>query len=135
MLRIGLGVVAGIFSWLILWVGSEKIISALWPAFGTHQAAFQTAITEGGEFAANTAILTIHIILGSIVSAVSGFLTALVSGENKRAPLVLGCVLLAMGLLKAVMSWPYVPVWYHVIFTAVLLPLTIMGGKLKTSAS
>ncbi len=49
---------------------------------------------------------------------------------NKRAPLVLGFLLLAFGLLKAVMSWPYVPIWYHVIFTALLIPMTIMGGKL-----
>ena len=51
-----------------------------------------------------------------------------------RAPLVVGCLLLAMGVLKAVMSWQHVPIWYHVIFTALLIPMTMMGGKLKTSA-
>ena len=75
-----------------------------------------------------------HIVLASIVSVISGFLAALIAGENTRAPLVLGFLLLAVGLLKAVMSWPYVPVWYHVIFTAILLPMAIMGGKLKTIA-
>ena len=73
-----------------------------------------------------------HIVLGSIVSVMSGFLAALIAGENKRAPLVLGFLLLAVGLLKVVMSWPYVPIWYHVIFTAILLPMAIMGGKLIT---
>ena len=58
----------------------------------------------------------------------------LIAGENKRAPLILGFLLLALGLLKVVMSWPYVPIWYHLIFTAILLPMTIMGGRLKTSA-
>lgn len=133
MARIVLGVIAGFIAWLIAWVGSEKIISAIWPAFGTHQAAFQAAITEGGEFTANTAILIIHIVLSSIVSTVSGFLAAIIAGENKRAPLVLGFLLLAMGLLKAVMSWPHVPTWYHVILTAILLPMAILGGKLKTT--
>ena len=51
-------------------------------------------------------------------------------GENSRAPLVVGCLLLALGILKAVMSWQYVPIWYHVIFTAILLPTAIVGGKL-----
>ena len=60
----------------------------------------------------------------------SGFLAALIAGENTRTPLILGFLLLAMGLLKVVMSWPYVPIWYHVIFTALLIPMTIMGGKL-----
>jgi hypothetical protein len=68
--------------------------------------------------------------IGSIVSVMAGSLAALIAGENTRAPSVLGFLLLAMGLLKAVMSWQYVPIWYHVIFTAILLPLAIMGGKL-----
>jgi hypothetical protein len=134
MVRIVLGVIAGFFSWAIVWFGSEKILSAIWPAFGAHQLAFQAAIEHGPDasgFTANPTFLLVHIVLGSIVSVIAGFLAALIAGENKRAPLVLGFLLLAMGLLKAVMSWPYVPIWYHVIFTAILFPMTIVGGKLK----
>src|SRR4030095_8816729 len=133
MLRIVLGVVAGFFAWLIVWVGSEKILSAIWPEFGVHQRAFQAAIENGGEFTADTKMLLTHIVLGSLVSVMSGFLAALIAGENKRAPLVLGFLLVAFGLLKVVMSWAYVPIWYHVIFTALLIPMTIMGGRLKTT--
>lgn len=133
MVRIVLGVIAGFFAWAIVWVGSEKILSVIWPEFGLHQRAFQAAIENGGQFTANTTMLLTHIVLGSIVSVMSGFLAALIAGENRRAPLVLGFLLLAVGLLKAVMSWPYVPIWYHVIFTALLIPMTIMGGKLKTT--
>jgi len=134
MVRIVLGIISGFIAWLIAWVGSEKILSAIWPAFGVHQAGFQAAIEHGGQFTADTTMLLIHIVLGSIVSVISGFLAALIAGENKRAPLILGFLLLALGLLKVVMSWPYVPIWYHLIFTAILLPMTIMGGRLKTSA-
>ena len=135
MVRIVLGVIAGFFAWAIAWVGSEKILSAIWPDwFGAHQLAFQAAVEHGGQFTADTTILLLHIVLGSIVSVMSGFLAALIAGENKRAPLVLGFLLLALGLLKMVLSWPYVPIWYHVIFTAILFPMTIMGGKLKPTA-
>ena len=133
MVRIVLGVVAGFFAWVIAWFGGEKIVSAIWPAFGVHQAEFQAAIENGPDasgFAADSTMLLTHIVLGSIVSVISGFLAALIAGENKRAPLILGVVLLAFGLLKLVMSWPYAPIWYHVIFTALLIPMTIMGGKL-----
>ena len=134
MVRIVLGVIAGFFAWAIVWVGSEKILSAIWPeGYGAHQLAFEAAVTNGGQFTADTTLLLIHIVLGSIVSMMSGFLAALIAGENKRAPLVLGLLLAAFGLLKAVLSWPYVPIWYHVIFTALLIPMTIMGGKLKTT--
>jgi hypothetical protein len=134
MVRIVLGVIAGFIAWLIAWVGSEKILSAIWPAgFGAHQRAFEEAVKNGGQFTADTTMLLTHIVLGSIVSVMSGSVAALLAGENTRAPLVLGFVLLAFGLLKAVMSWPYVPIWYHVIFTAILLPMAIMGGKLITT--
>jgi hypothetical protein len=129
----GLGVIAGFVAWLVLWVGSEQVLSAIWPeGYGAHQQAFQAAIENGGPFTANTRLLLIQIALGSVVSMASGFLAALVAGESARAPRILGFVLLALGLLKAAMSWPYVPIWYHVIFTALLLPMTIAGGKLRS---
>jgi uncharacterized membrane protein YwzB len=133
MVRIVLGVISGFLAWATVWVGSEKILSAIWLAFGVHQRAFEEAIKNGGQFTADTTMLLTHIVLGSIVSVMSGFLAALIAGENRRAPLVLGFLLVAVGLLKAVMSWPYVPIWYHVIFTAILLPMAVMGGKLITT--
>src|SRR5437868_14113633 len=134
MLRIVLGIISGCFAWAIAWVGSEKILSAIWPeGFGVHQRAFEEAVKNGGQFTADTKMLLTHIVLGSIVSVMSGSLAALIAGENTRAPLVLGLLLLALGILKAVMSWPYVPIWYHVIFTAILLPMAILGGKLITT--
>ena len=136
MVRIVLGVIAGFVGWLIAWVGSEKVLSAIWPeGFGVHQRAFEEAVKNGGQFTADTTMLITHIVLGSIVSVMSGSLAALIAGENRRAPLVLGCLLLALGFLKAVMSWQHVPIWYHVIFTAILLPMAILGGKLRPNGS
>lgn len=135
MLRIVLGVIGGFIAWLIVWVGSEKILSAIFPeGYGVHQAAFQSAVENGGQFTVDTTLLLIHIVQGVIVSVMSGSLAALIAGENKRAPLILGFLLVAFGLLIVVLSWPYVPVWYHVIFTAMLLPMTILGGRLITTA-
>ncbi len=128
MLRIILGVIAGFIGWLIVWVGVEKILSAIWPAFGVHQKAFEEAIKNGGQFTAET-----HIVAGSIIAVMSGSLSALIAGGNKRAPMILGILLLAMGLMKLLMSLTLVPIWYHVIFTAILLPMAIIGGKLKTT--
>ena len=135
MIRIVLGVIAGFFAWVIVWVGVEQILIAILPEwYGAPQLAFQEAIENGGQFTAETRLLLSHIVIGSIVSVMSGFLAALIADENKRTPLILGFLLLALGLLKLVMAWAYVPVWYHVIFTAMLLPMAIVGGKLKTTA-
>jgi hypothetical protein len=134
MLRIVLGVVGGFIAWMVLWVGIEKIISAIWPAFGAHQRAFEEVIKNGGQFTADTGALLTHIVLGSIVSVIAGALAALVAGENARAPLFVGILLLVVGILKAVMSWQYVPIWDHIFFTLMLLPLAILGGKLVANA-
>ena len=133
MVRIVLGVIAGFFAWVVLWFGGEMILSSIWPEFGANQAAFQAAIENRGEFSANPTMLLTHIVLGSIVSVISGFLSALTAGKNSRASLFLGFVLLALGILKATMSWPYAPMWYHFIFTALLLPMAILGGKLRSA--
>jgi hypothetical protein len=134
MLRIALGVVLGFLAWGLLWFGGEAVLSAVWPEFGVHQAAFQAAIETGGVFTAEPAILIVHIVVASIVSVIGGFVAALIAGQTSRAPLVLGLLLLAMGLLKAAMSWQLVPIWYHVTFTAVLFLMAIAGGKLKAAA-
>jgi hypothetical protein len=135
LVRVALGAIAGFFAWAIAWFGGETILSAIWPeAYGVHQRAFQAAIENGGEFTANTTMLLVHLVLGSIVSMLAGFLAALVARDNRRAPLVLGLLLTGLGLLKAWMSWPYVPIWYHVAFTALLLPMALLGGRLRRTA-
>ncbi|MGB7202409.1 MAG: hypothetical protein WBD16_09095 [Pyrinomonadaceae bacterium] len=138
MLRIILGVIAGFIGWVIVWVGVEKILIAVLPEwYGAPQLAFQAAVENGPDasgFMPETRLLLVHIVIGSIVSVMAGSLAALTAGENKRTPLVVGCLLMALGILKAVMSWQYVPIWYHVIFTAMLLPMAIVGGKLITAA-
>ena len=134
MLRIVLGVIAGFFAWAVVWFGIEQILSAVFPVwYGTPQHAFQEAVENGGQFTAENRLLLSHLVIGSIVSVTAGFLAALIAGENKRAPLVLGLLLLALGLLKAFVSWPFVPIWYHFIFTVLLLPMAIVGGRLKTT--
>lgn len=134
MIRIVLAVIAGFFAWLFAWVGLEKILSAIWPEwYGAHQLAFEAALLIGSPFTPDSTILLIHILCASIVSLMSGFLAIMIAGQSKRAPQILSALLLALGLAKMVMSWPLVPIWYHASFTALLIPMTILGGKLKTA--
>ena len=136
MLRIVLGVIGGFVSWVIVFVVLEKVISAVWPSFGVNQKAFEDAVKNGSGasgFTADTAMLLTQLVLGLMVSLLAGILAAFIAGENSKAPLIAGCLLLLMGIAKAVMSWKYVPMWYHVVFTAMLLPTVILGGKLMTT--
>ncbi len=136
MVRIIIGVIVGFILWSILWVGSEKVLSAIWPEwYGAHQIAFEAVVANGGTYMAETTILLMNIVRGSIISVISGFLAALIARENKRSPLILGFLLVAFGLLIVIMTWSYIPIWYHVIFTALLIPMTILGGRLRKTAN
>ncbi len=128
--RIILGAIGGFIAWIVLWIGSEMMLSIMAPdLIGVHQAAFQAALKNGGQFVADTTLLLSHLVREILVTLAAGMLAALLAAGNKRAPLALGIMLLALGVMKAVMSWPYVPIWYHVAFTALLLPMAVLGGR------
>lgn len=129
-MRTIVGVVAGFIAWLFVWLGVEMVLSAIWPEwFGAHQQAFQAAITNGAPFTPDSTILLIHIICGGVIAALSGWIAARLAGDHVRAPLVMGIVLLVLGLMKAMMSWSLVPIWYHVLFTAALCVMAMVGGR------
>ncbi len=134
--RIILGAILGFIAWSIVWLGSERILSAIWPDwYGANQTAFEAAVNNGGAFTADTTILLMNVIRGSIISVMSGYLAAVVARENWLSSIVLSFLLVAFGLFIVFISWNLIPIWYHVIFTALLIPMTILGGRLKRSAS
>lgn len=130
--RIILGAAVGFVVWSVVWLGSEKALSAMMPTwFGAHQTQFEAAVAKGGDFKADNSILAMNCIRGPIISILAGWLAAVVARESRRTPIVLVVMLVAFGLLIVAMSWKYVPVWYHVLFTALLIPMPIIGGKLR----
>jgi hypothetical protein len=134
MVRIILGVIAGFITWSVIWVGSDQVLMSIWPDwYGAHQLAFQDAMMDKTPFEPDRAILAMHLFRSVIVSIMSGFIAAVVSGENKKAPLWLGIVLLLFGIMVQAMAWSYIPIWYHLFFLVLLIPMSILGGKMKSA--
>lgn len=132
MLRIILGVIAGFIIWSILWVGSEQVLSVVFPEWwGINQTEFEKATFNKTPFIADTTILIFNVIRGGIVSILSGFMAAVIAGENRKTTMILGILLLAFGLFVVSMTWTQIPLWYHIVFSAMLIPLTVLGGKIK----
>ena len=133
MVRIILGVIAGFIAWSIIWVGSDQVlISASKDWYGAHQYAFQNAMINETAFTPDNTILIMHLVRSIITSLMAGFLAAFVAGENRKAPLALGILLLVFGLMVQMMAWSYLPIWYHVIFLGLLVPVTVAGGRLRS---
>ena len=135
MLRIILGVVAGFVAWSIIWVGSDQVLMSLSPGwYGNHQYGLQAAMVNQTSFAPDSTILFMHLVRAALISIMAGFLAAVIARESGRAPLILGVLLLLFGIAVQVVAWSYLPIWYHLIFLGMLIPFTVLGGRLKRSA-
>lgn len=132
MMRIILGAIAGFIVWSILWVGSDAVLSALSPGwYGKHHAQLETAVNNQTASMSDSTILMIGLLRSLVFSIIAGFTAAAIAKENSKSPLATGILLLLFGIFIQSIFWNYAPLWYHVSFLALLVPVTILGGKLK----
>jgi len=115
-----LGVVAGFFVWSILWVGTDAVLKAVWAGYKEN--------VEAMSF--SPAMLIVPLILSAVCSITAGFVAALIAGENSKSPLILGALLLIAGIFAQMGVWDKIPLWYHLAFWLLLIPMTVLGGKL-----
>ncbi len=132
MVKIVLGVIAGFVAWSILWVGSDQVLMVSAPTwYGAHLLDMEMARANQEPFNADTTILLFNLVRAVIVTILSGFLSAFIANENRRTPLILGVLLVFVGIAFQAMYWNQIPIWYHLIFLGMLIPVTIVGAKLK----
>ncbi len=122
MLRILLGVVAGFVVWSTLWVGFDAVLRAVWTSYDESVKAMTFS----------SSMLIIPLVLSVVVSIISGFIAALISKENSKAPLILGILLLIVGVIVQIGVWDKIPLWYHLTFWILLVPMTVLGGRLRS---
>ncbi|MBA3599864.1 MAG: hypothetical protein H0W45_01290 [Acidobacteria bacterium] len=122
MLRIFLGVTVGFVVWSILWVGVDTILRAVWTSYDESVKAMTFS----------SSMLIVPLVLSAVVSIISGFVAALISRENSKSSLILGILLLIVGIFVQMSVWDKIPLWYHLTFLILLIPMTILGGKLRT---
>lgn len=137
MLRIIGGVIVGFIVWSIVWVGSQSLLAALSPDWlGKHSLDAQKALIDGTPLASagDASIAIINLIRSFVTSLIGGYMAALVAGEYKRSTMALGIVLLVVGVAIEYMSWNIAPAWYHIIFVLALIPMTILGGRMRRSS-
>jgi len=123
MLRIILGVVAGIVAWLLLVFVGGLIIRATWPEY--------VAVAEAMTF--TLPMLLTRLALSAIALVMAAWATAMIARKSV-APLTLGIVLLVFFIPNHINLWSKFPVWYHLTFLVTLVPLSILGGRIGGSA-
>jgi hypothetical protein len=120
--RIVLGVVVGFIVWSVIFVGGESLMRAVAPA---------TVAPVDATYVGSPLLLLGYLLRSVFASVAAGFVAAVLARENSKTPLILGVVFLIVGLLVQISAWSVLPVWYHLTFLVLLIPMTMLGGKLK----
>lgn len=133
MIRIILGVIVGFVVWTVIWLGTDTVLTAVSPNwYAKNIADLNTAAASGQPYKSETIMTLMSLGLSIICSFASGFAAATVAKESSRSTLILGILLLIVGISVSVSFWNYFPIWYHFLFSFLLIPVTILGGKMRT---
>jgi hypothetical protein len=124
MARIGraiLAVVAGAAAWAGLWIGGTQAAMAALPDILPKD----QPITHLG------ALLGL-ILYGLPLSVLAGYVTAMIAGKDAIPVVwVLAVLQLILGIIAETSAWGLTPVWYHLVFLALVVPATVYGGRLR----
>ena len=132
MLRIILGVIAGFIVWSIVWIGMDALLAAISPDwFGRIFTDFQNAVSRNEPFMPPDSVSVYLIFQSVLCSLIAGLTAALIAKENRKSTIALGVLLLITGVFVEAAHWNYFPVWYHIVFLLLLIPATVLGGKLR----
>ncbi len=122
-MRTTIAILAGFILWSGLFLGGNLLLSTVMP----------DRFADDGT-SSDVLVLSLLLLLTAAYSVASGWCTARIAKSQRNRPaLALGAVLLVVGIAVQAGYWDILPVWYHLIFLALLLPATVCGGRFGTA--
>ena len=122
MQKVVLGVIVGYVVWTALWLGGNTLFFS--------EAAKVVSAGETFSAAGPLAGLIALSIVCSLAAGVSA--AALARARHRVAVLVMAGLLLATGVYVQLGIGSLMPVWYHLTFLALIVPVCIVGGAMIT---
>jgi hypothetical protein len=116
MLRKIGGVVAGVVTWFLIASAGNGVLRVTWPGYPEVEVA--KMFTPGMLFA--------RLFVGAISSLCAGFVAAWITNRSVLVIKFLTGVLVVI-FLPVVTLWERFPLWYHVVFLASLVAVTLLG--------
>jgi hypothetical protein len=116
-----LGVLTGFILWSVLWLGLNQVLLTL----GLISPTVTEPVTDSKPL--------LLLLVGSVlISLVAGYVTARIAGFPwALAVAALGVLLLATGIFFQIKMWYVIPLWYHVTFLVLLIPMTFAGARMR----
>jgi hypothetical protein len=119
-----LGVVTGFVLWSILWLSLNQVLLML----GVLSPPTAQPLT-------NAKPLLLLLAGSAIISVASGYATAAIAGARWATPvLALGVLLLLTGIFVETRLWHVIPLWYHITFLGLLIPMSFLGGRMQAGS-
>lgn len=120
MKRAILAVTGGYLLWTMLWLGGNQIFFA----------AAAEIIRARQPYSAMGPLAAL-IALSMLCSIAAGLATATVAEQSMRfaVPIMAGLLLITGGAVQLSL-WPLLPLWYHLTFLALIVPTSMLGGRL-----
>lgn len=117
------GLVSAYLLWTVLWLSGNAML------FG---AAAERA--AAGEIITDVASL-LPILLWSVVCSIAaGFVAGVVDKTHaSRTALIAGGLLLLTGIGVQASVWAMMPVWYHLAFLVLIVPVVWVGSRLRNA--
>ena len=115
-------VLAGAAAWAVPWLGGNAALAAMLP---DHVVV--------GEPITHMGVLVGLIVFGGVLlSLLAGWVTAAVKKDDVMGAVwALAALQFALGLFFEISNWALLPVWYHIVFLACIVPFTVAGGKMR----
>lgn len=123
MLKSLMAVLLPVVAWGVLWVGGNALGGQLMA--GSVSA---DGIPQG------TGLLLGFVVYSVLLSLFAGWMCARIAPARKtRHVTVLAIVQLLIGIAVQSGVWNQMPVWYHLLFLALVVPAHLIGGRLGSA--
>jgi hypothetical protein len=121
MIRKVAGVAAGLVAWIAVATVANLLLRVSWSGYAAAEVS--STFTPG--------MLLARLVVGALSSICAGFAIASIIKSRGTAVTILGVVLIALFIPVHYRLWDKFPVWYHLIFLVSLMPLTLLGARLR----
>ncbi|MEE8106046.1 MAG: hypothetical protein V3T86_10975 [Planctomycetota bacterium] len=127
MKRTILGSIVGYAVWTVLWLVGGMGLAAIFPS--EHD-----VFTAGGSYDATNPLLA-SLVLSIAASFLAGASARRVDSKvGSRAAVFAALLLLLTGVGIQASVWNRMPLWYHVSFLVLIVPITLVGARPRSAA-
>jgi len=121
--------VASVFVGIVAWFCVATVVNftlrMFWPDYAAVEKSM--AFTLGMQVA--------RLLLGAFASVCAGFAAAVVARGSATPVRALAVLLLLLFIPVHYALWDKFPIWYHVVFLASLIPVTLLGAACKAKSA